>query len=119
MSWIRYELKRRRLPKDIIRLSNSELRFSKDVWKKYFKKSEAVGLMFDPDTNQVGLVPCDRRGGFTVFAKGNLCKISWGGFLQQFNLLFEKSEDYKIQLSLENKTMVVISLNRRGDNENL
>jgi len=114
MAWIRYEVKRKILPTDVIRMSKSEIQFSINVWLKYFKRSESIGFLFDSETNQIGLVPCDKRGGLRVSERRGVCRVMWGGFLKQFSLLFEKPEDYKIQSNLENKTMIVISLNERS-----
>lgn len=113
MAWIRYEVKRRVFPNDIVRVSKTELKFSIEVWLKYLKRSEAMGFMFDPDTNQVGLIPCDKRGGLKVSERGKVCRVMWGGFLKQFNLSFERPEDHKIQLNSENKSIVVINLNEK------
>ena len=114
MAWIRYEVKRKIFPTDIVRASKTELKFSAEVWEKYLKKSEAMGFMFDPETNQIGLIPCNKKGGLKITERGLVCRVMWGGFLKQFNLYFEKPEDYKIQPTLGDKTMIVISLNERG-----
>jgi len=114
MSWIRYEVKRKILPTDVIRMSKSEIQFSTNIWLKYLKRSEFIGFLFDPETNQIGLVPCDKRGGLKISERREVCRAMWGGFLKQFNLFFEKPEDYKIQSALENKTMLVITLNKRS-----
>lgn len=96
----RYQPKGMKLGLDTnsVRMTNTELAFSDEVWEKCFEKTKRMALFFDADNNLIGLKPDDVGNVVSPPTPESKYKVvRWIGFIKSIKFDFASPVTKKIK----------------------
>jgi hypothetical protein len=102
----------------MVQMGKETIRFSIEFWQKELKGAERIRIMYDKDTNQVGLLPGDPGESIGLIVHkdrsgGGTMSIYIKGFNKALCLAFDKPCNYTIiNVGSQDHRMRIFDLNQ-------